>query len=154
MGVYFILPRFMRNSWLLLVSLFFYFWGEQFLVAILLASTAIDYACGLLIGNGFQKGPLQPLEPGGRRTFQQKAALATSICSNLALLGFFKYYGWGVDSMNAVLHSAGLGTWGIEKWIEVTLPLGISFFTFQSMSYTLDVYFGKVRATRSLLNFA
>jgi alginate O-acetyltransferase complex protein AlgI len=88
------------------------------------------------------------------RTSTQKIALAVSMANNLALLGFFKYFNFGVDNYNAIM--AGLGLHGAmwENFIRVTLPLGISFYTFQSMSYAIDVYRGDARAIRSFIDFA
>ncbi|NLF31110.1 MAG: MBOAT family protein [Planctomycetes bacterium] len=141
------------NVLLLLASLVFYFWGEGFLVWILLASTGIDYVCGLVIASGFPKGAELP-GPDGGRTACQKATLIASICSNLAFLGFFKYFNFGVDSFNGLAAAAGLEGWRWDGVARIALPLGISFYTFQSMSYTIDVYLGHTRATRNLVDFA
>ncbi len=144
----------LANCFLFLSSLLFYFWGEQFLVWIVLASTLIDYGCGLLIsGGGPRKNPPQ-LIPNTPRTRRQKIALIASIVSNLAFLGVFKYFNFGIDTLAALLESFGLAHSPFDQVIRITLPLGISFYTFQSMSYTIDVYRGQVRATRNFIDFA
>ena len=141
------------NLFLLLMSLAFYFCGEAWLVWIVITSTLIDYTCGLIIAGGGRGAPAQ-LDIGGPRTPRQRFGLILSICSNMAFLGVFKYFNFGIDSYNAVLGWLGLGQLGLHDVIEITLPLGISFYTFQSMSYTIDVYRGKVPATRHLVDFA
>ena len=89
------------------------------------------------------------LVDGGRRTALQHTGLGLSICSNLAFLLFFKYFNFGIDSFNSVVPDS----WQLNDVIKVALPLGISFYTFQSMSYTIDVYRGHVKATRNLIDF-
>ena len=142
------------NLFLFMASLLFYFWGEQFLVWIIIASTSIDYICGLVISGGWRRGRPDALVPGGPRSRTQKGALAFSICSNLAFLGFFKYFNFGVDNYNNIMAGFGLTSMQWKDALQVTLPLGISFYTFQSMSYTIDVFRGHVRATRNLVDFA
>jgi len=150
-------PKFWRrasNLFLLLASLAFYFWGEKFLVWIVITSTFIDYVCGLIISGGLYRRKIQKLEPGKPRTRLQKFGLVASICSNLAFLCVFKYFNFGVENYNNIVTALGLSTILWDDAIRITLPLGISFYTFQSMSYTIDVYRGQVRATRNLIDFA
>jgi len=154
LGLYFLTPRRLRNLLLLLVSLTFYFWGENFLVWIIIFSTLVDYVCGLVMSGGWRRGPVAQLEAEGPRTAVQRLGLVASVCTNLAVLGYFKYFNFGVDSFNAAVAGLGVPTWGIADVIRVTLPLGVSFYTFQSMSYSIDVYRGEVRATRNLIDFA
>jgi len=142
------------NFFLLVSSLVFYFWGEKFLVWIIIASTLIDYICGLVISGGLGSGDIEPLEPETPRNRRQKAGLAVSVCSNLTFLAVFKYFNFGVDSFNHVVSGLGLSSLVWDDAVRITLPLGISFYTFQSMSYTIDVYRGRVRATRNLIDFA
>ncbi len=134
--LYYIVPRGGRNVVLLCASLFFYWWGERAYVSIMFLSTAIDYTHGLLVerckARGNDKGA--------------KMALASSIVFNLALLCFFKYW----DFIAGSLQSVGLTFMPV---LGVHLPIGISFYTFQTMSYTIDVYRGDSRAQRSILNF-
>jgi len=134
--VYYLVPRKWRNAVLLLSSLFFYFWGEQGYVVIMLLSTAIDYTHGLLVERCKARGN----DRGAR------LAVASSVAFNLALLFFFKYW----DFIARSLQSVGIGFLPV---LEIHLPIGISFYTFQTMSYTIDVYRGDARAQRSILNF-
>ena len=133
---YYMVPRRGRNAVLLLSSLFFYFWGERIYVAIMLLSTAIDYTHGLLVERCKAKGN----DRGAR------LAVASSIVFNLALLFFFKYWDFIAGSLQ------GLGL-NLLPVLGIHLPIGISFYTFQTMSYTIDVYRGDTRAQRSILNF-
>lgn len=143
-----------NNLFLLLSSLAFYFWGEKFLVWIVVTSTFIDYVCGLIISGGIAKRKTRKLSSEGSRMLREKIGLAVSICSNLAFLGIFKYFNFGVDSYNRLVEVTGLSGLMLKDALRITLPLGISFYTFQSMSYTIDVYRGQVQATRKLIDFA
>ena len=134
--LYYIVPRRGRNVVLLASSLFFYWWGERAYVAIMFLSTAIDYTHGLLVERCKARG-------NGKGA---KMAVASSIVFNLALLCFFKYW----DFIAGSLQSVGLTFMPV---LGVHLPIGISFYTFQTMSYTIDVYRGDARAQRNILNF-
>ncbi|MBI2440968.1 MAG: MBOAT family protein [Lentisphaerae bacterium] len=152
--LYYLMPRRGKHGLLTLISYVFYGWANPLFSVLMLASTAIDYVCGLIIANdSFRwRQPEQPLGCGAGRSRRQKAALVASICSNLSLLGFFKYFNFAVDNLNALAQALGFP--GLELALRVTLPLGISFYTFQSMSYTIDVYRGQARALRSFTDFA
>jgi alginate O-acetyltransferase complex protein AlgI len=154
LGLYFLLPRAWRNVVLLGASVVFYFWGEGWLLWILALSTAIDYTAGLLIAGCPPWRRPEPLDPDGPRSAGQRLALTLSIVTNLGLLAAFKYFNFGVDNYNWLVGSFGLSRLALFSVPTVVLPLGISFFTFQSMSYTIDVYRGRVTATSSLLRFA
>ena len=134
--VYYLVPRGLRNVVLLCSSLFFYFWGERVFVLIMLLSTAIDYTHGLMVErcqkNGNDKGA--------------RWAVASSVIFNLALLFFFKYWDFIASSLQAI----GLTFMPV---LNTHLPIGISFYTFQTMSYTIDVYRGDARAQRNIINF-
>jgi alginate O-acetyltransferase complex protein AlgI len=147
-------PRALRFPALLLGSLAFYFYGENWLILVMVASTLIDYACALMISGAWRGGGVQPLAPGGPRTPWQRAWLAASVISNLALLACFKYLNFLADNVIALLHALDLAHLRADSIVRIALPLGISFYTFQSMSYTIDVYRGHVRANRSLLQFS
>ncbi len=134
--LYYIVPRRGRNVVLLCASLFFYWWGERAYVAIMFLSTAIDYTHGLLVERCKARGNNR----GAKR------AVASSILFNLALLCFFKYW----DFIAGSLQSVGVTFMPV---LGVHLPIGISFYTFQTMSYTIDVYRGDARAQRNILNF-
>jgi len=139
---------------LLFSSMLFYFWGENFLIWILLTSTGIDYFSSLLIANGFKKKEILKLIPDNRRSRLQKTGLIISIVSNLSFLGYFKYANFFVENFISFCHSSGLDSFIPEQSVSIILPLGISFYTFQSMSYTIDVYRGRITATRNFIKFA
>ena len=88
------------------------------------------------------------------RTGTQKLALLVSIISNLAFLGYFKYFNFGIDTYNSLVTAMHVPSLAWHDVVRVSLPLGISFYTFQSMSYTIDVYRGQVAATRNVIDFA
>ena len=140
-----LLPRAIRHLGLLVVSYVFYGWANPAFVVLMLFSTTIDYVCGLAI-----EGAPEGEEGAGRR----KIAVTASVLTNLGLLGFFKYFNFGIDTWNAAVQAAGLGGWATDDVLRVALPLGISFYTFQSMSYTIDVYRGRCGALRNPLDFA
>ncbi len=128
-----------RKLWLILCSAVFYgAWDWRFL-GLMLVSIVVDYA----VGRGIEAARGE----GARKTW-----LTLSIVANLSLLGFFKYYGFFVDSAVALL--AWLGFEASPRTLEVILPVGISFYTFQSMSYTIDVYRRLLPAVRSFTDFA
>ena len=151
---YYSLRESLRFPFLLISGLFFYFYGETYLILVMLTTTSIDYCCGLLISGGFRQKQPKLLDPEGPRTRSQKAWLIISITSNLALLGYFKYFNFFTDNLIHILDSMHMSHLRLNGLVKVSLPLGISFYTFQSMSYTIDVYRGHVKANRSLLRFA
>ncbi len=119
--VYLLLPGIRsKNVWLLFTSLIFYAWGEISFVALLLASAVMNYALGLWIGRS---------EMPGRR----KLAVAVSVAVNIGILSVFKYTDFAVHSLNPIFHL------GIPA-PKISLPLGISFFTFHALSYAIDIY--------------
>ena len=153
MLIYLALGRNVRNYFLLGASLLFYFWGENYLIWILLTTIVTDFTCGWLIaGEAGKRG--EALQVGGERTRKQKLILVGSILINLSLLGYFKYYNFFLDNTLTFLTSMGWGSSGLFDFTRVALPLGISFYTFQSMSYTIDVYRGEVKATRRFWDYA
>lgn len=144
-----------RHLLLTLVSYVFYGWANPKFIVLMFVSTLIDYIAGLTQAyDGFRgwRGPAPQLERGGPRTRTQRVALVTSICMNLGLLGFFKYFNFAVDNYHGMLQWLGLGH-QVDAVLRVTLPLGISFYTFQSMSYAIDVYRGETRAMRSFNDY-
>jgi alginate O-acetyltransferase complex protein AlgI len=141
--VYYALPQRARHLWLTLASYAFYGWTNPAFMGLMLVSTLIDYVCGWKIGES-------PADAPRRR----RAWLLVSIASNLSLLGFFKYFNFAVDSYAAILGALGLGQLQPEIALRVALPLGISFYTFQSMSYTIDIYRGRTRPLASFVDFA
>ena len=122
--------------WLLFSSYFFYGWWNPLFLLLIAYSTLLDYLV------------VQRMEKLGRR----KWLLFFSLANNLFLLGFFKYANFVVDNINAALSAAG--TDYLLQEPTILLPVGISFFTFQSMSYTIDYYRGEIPCERSLIRFA
>ena len=134
--LYFLIPKKLRNALLLIASLFFYAWGEPVYVVIMLAVIAVDYLHGLIIQRKKDMGDLRGA----------KIALIAAVVLNLAALGFFKYSNFLIGNLNAVP--------GVDiPLLELTLPIGISFYTFQSLSYVIDVYRGDVKAQRNIVSF-
>ncbi len=125
--------------WLLLASLLFYAWHIPPYLAVLLGSSVVDYVAALLL--------VQPHRTASQRRWLLTASLAT----NLGLLGFFKYFGFFVDNLQQLSDVTGLD-WQAPHW-RIVLPMGISFYTFQSMSYTIDVYRGRLAPLRSFPRF-
>jgi len=115
------------------VSYVFYGWWQPWFVILMMFSTVLDFFCGRIIG-----------EPGTSPR-KRKAALITAICGDLGLLAFFKYYTFTAENLNRLLAVFGSGSLPL---FEITLPIGISFYTFESMSYTIDVYRGIVQPAR------
>ena len=128
---YFVVPKRFKNLVLLAASLFFYYYGERAYTSLLLISSLSDYLHSLYIEKH-------------RGTQRAKAALISSIAVNLALLGFFKYADFLISTVNGLLRTS-------IPLLKVPLPIGISFFTFQTMSYTIDVYRGRVHAQKNLV---
>jgi D-alanyl-lipoteichoic acid acyltransferase DltB (MBOAT superfamily) len=128
------------QNWLLLLASYYFYaaWDYRFL-ALLAASTLVDYCCGIVLGR---------LTDGRRR----RLVMWLSIGFNLTMLGFFKYFNFFVDNLHAL--SAALG-WELDfVTLRVLLPIGISFYTFVTMSYVIDVYRREIKPTRNLVDFA
>jgi alginate O-acetyltransferase complex protein AlgI len=153
---YYGLPQRWRHLFLTLVSYVFYGWANPAFTLLMLFSTLVDWVCGLKISEARIFGRTEPaqLEVGGERSRAQRFWLLTSIVVNLSLLGFFKYFNFAVDSYNGLLELIGLGGYRLDSVMRVVLPLGISFYTFQSMSYSIDVYRGDAAALRNPIDFA
>ena len=135
--LYYVTPQKLKNMILVLISFVFYAWGEPQYLLVLLFSIVFNYLTGLEIQE-LKRQKNDKLE---------KIAMISGVVVNLLLLGSFKYMGFLVDNLNALFRS-NIPAPGIS------LPLGISFFTFSALSYILDVYFGKCEAQRNPLSFA
>ena len=133
MLVYFLSPRAMKNAVLLIASLFFYGWGEPKLLGLMVFTIALFYGCGLAIGRAQTKK-------------WKKFWLTVSIVISISLLGLFKYADFFVSSFNSV---TGLSV----PLLRLALPVGISFYTFQCLSYTIDVYRGNVESQKNPISF-
>jgi D-alanyl-lipoteichoic acid acyltransferase DltB (MBOAT superfamily) len=136
-ALYWRLPRRGQNILLLVASYFFYGYVHPWFLILIGSSTVIDY----LSARGMERWP-----------WRKRLFMAVSILTNFGMLGFFKYFNFFVDNLHAVLEAAGLHA--SLPVLRVILPVGISFYTFQAMSYTVDVFRGELRARRSLLDVA
>ncbi len=157
LALYYLAPRRLRHLVLTLASYAFYGWANPLFMVLMLASTVVDYFCGLGLVGRLERGgagPIERLEPDAPRSRGQKLLVAVSVASNLSLLGFFKYFNFAVDNYNALASALGLGDLALDTVLRVALPLGISFYTFQSMSYTIDVYRGDAMALGNFIDFA
>jgi len=154
--IYHLLPMRGKHIYLTFVSYIFYGWANPWFVFLMMFQTVVDWIAGRTIAQrwGLPAGtPGTCLDPNGPRTRSQKLALAAGICSNLALLGFFKYFNFGLENWNATVNALGLEGARWDTMLRITLPLGISFYTFQSMSYAIDVYRGDAKAIDSILDY-
>jgi D-alanyl-lipoteichoic acid acyltransferase DltB (MBOAT superfamily) len=137
--IYWLMPHRPQNYLLLAASYYFYAcWDPRFL-SLLVLSTVMDYGCGLAVDR---------IEDTRRR----KLFVALSMALNLGMLGYFKYFNFFAESLQVALARAGVNV--ALAHLEVVLPIGISFYTFQSMSYVIDVYRRNIRPTRNLVDFA
>ena len=135
--VYFIVPLKARNIVLLIVSLIFYGWGEPVYVFLMIFTIAVDYIFGLLVERNLKKDDRK----------RAKTCLVLSIVINLSILGFFKYYDFFVSNLRLIPGLSGLPLLGLS------LPIGISFYTFQALSYVIDVYRGDTGAQHNAAAF-
>lgn len=135
LAVYYAVPFAFKNTILFLTGLLFYAWGEPVYVLIMLLSTAIDYCAGRLMDRFDSNKKIR------------KATLLVSVVMNLSLLGIFKYGSFFIGSVNGIFGSA-IPDPGLP------LPIGISFFTFQSMSYTIDLYRRNIKVQKNFIDFA
>jgi len=154
--LYYAMPRCGKHLMLTILSYGFYGWTNPLFMGLMLVSTLIDYFTVLILTyDGFRwTGPIPRLDPDRPRTRLQRMALIISICANLCLLGFFKYFNFGVENVNLLADALGLAWLRLDLMFKVTLPLGISFYTFQSMSYSIDVYRGQAKALKNFIDFA
>ncbi len=137
-ALYRVLPHRAQN-WLLLIASYYFYaaWDWRFL-GLLIGSTLVDYTCGLLLGH---------TESHARR----RAILCVSLGFNLSMLGFFKYFNFFADSLQGLFGALG---WQLDfVTARVLLPVGISFYTFVTMSYVIDVYRREIPPTRNLVDF-
>lgn len=125
-----------KNTVLFFMSLIFYAWGEPVYIVLMIYSSVLDYVCGRMIYSADRQ------EKNGKK----KAFLCVSMVGNLALLGVFKYLGFFTQTVNSVFHLS-------IPVFSLALPVGISFYTFQTMSYSLDVYRGTITPQKNFIYF-
>ncbi len=138
-ALYALLGRWAQNRLLLVASYFFYGCWNPKLLSLIAISTVVDYFCGIRIE--------ETTDPRVRRRY-----VALSVATNLGILGAFKYFDFFAESLGAMLSALGVDVAPLR--LHLILPVGISFYTFQTMSYSLDVHRGRVRAERDILDFA
>lgn len=134
--LYYLAPRPLRNLVLLLCSLVFYAWGEPVYIILMIVSILVSYTGGILVDR---------FKTQGKRRAARAALLGSSVVS-LSLLGFFKYADFLIGTVDS-LTGAGINL------LKIALPIGISFYTFQTMSYTIDVYRGEAKVQKNLISF-
>ena len=127
--IYYVMPFAGKNLVLLISSLIFYAWGEPVYVILMLLSIGINFVSGLELETHIRAGNMA----------KAKTACIVTAVINFLILGFYKYYGFLIENLNTVLPFD-------IPYKELALPIGISFYTFQTMSYVIDVYRGKVMA--------
>lgn len=132
--VYFITPKKYKNFTLLIFSLIFYTFGEPRYFPLMIASILVDYFVSIKIEKNYNNRN------------KCRLLLLISIIFNIGMLFFFKYYNFFIDNINMIFYTS-------FKELSLSLPLGISFYTFQTLSYTIDVYNGKIKAERNLIDF-
>ena len=134
LAVYYFVPRRWRNTWLFIVNLIFYGWGEPVYILLMLFSICLNYAAGILI------------ERLRNENQKAKRILRWTIIVNICILAFFKYYDLFAETLSRIpgIHIQALG---------IALPIGISFYTFQTMSYPIDVYRGDTEVQRRFITF-
>lgn len=131
--VYFVVPQKAKNAVLFVFSLLFYAWGEPIYVGLMIFSTVLDYCCGLAVEKY-------------RGTPKAKIGLLVSVIVNLSLLCLFKYTDFFIGTLNGIFGCS-------IPLLNLPLPIGISFYTFQTMSYTIDVYRGDAKVQKNIISF-
>ena len=133
---YYLLPYRWKNTFLFGASLLFYAWGEGLVVLVLLLSAGINFVAGRLVENG-----------------KRRAGLLLSLIGSLSLLFYYKYTNFLFESIHGFAEAFALPITDSLTISQISLPIGISFYTFQGISYTLDIYWGRIRANRSFLDY-
>jgi len=133
---YFLAPIKYKNLLLFIFSIFFYAWGEQLIVLVMLTSTLVDFFASQLIESG-----------------KKKIGLWISLLTNLGFLIYFKYTNFTFSNFESICEFLGISSPEILNIPQIALPIGISFYTFQTLSYTIDVYRGDVKASRNFIDF-
>ena len=148
--VYYLLPAKVRHVWLLAASYYFYMQWNALYALLLLFSTVTTYACGLAIEKIREKEAT--LSGTGKTINWKKICLIGCIFLNLGILFFYKYLYFSLACVNQLLMIAGLPA--ISLKIDILLPVGISFYTLQSLGYLIDVYRNDIRAEKNLFMYA
>src|SRR5258708_22587833 len=136
--IYYSLPSRWRNIWITLGSYICYGWWEPWFVGLMLFTTGMDFIWGKVITRA------------GATPIERKLAVMACVVTNLSLLAFFKYYMFAAETLNQMLAAAGAQEFRVLK---VILPIGISFYTFHSLTYIIDLYRGHATPAKSLSGF-
>jgi alginate O-acetyltransferase complex protein AlgI len=153
-------PQRWRNAWLVLTGYTFYGWAEPRFMPLMFATTFVDWLVSLIVAHDTWRfwrvlhEPVHQLTRHTPRTRTQRRAILISVLLNLATLGFFKYFNFGIESYNNLVQALGLQHAQFDTFFRVVLPLGISFYTFQALSYTIDVYRGEAEAMSNFIDFS
>ena len=143
--LYFLCPgRKVKNTWLLIASLFFYAWGEPVYIALMVSSIFANWAFGIAIGKAAGDSP-EGSGVGAPHNGREKALLSAACVFNILVIGFFKYEGFVAANVNALVGAP------VVPDLELPLPIGISFYTLQALSYVIDVYRREVEPQRNVL---
>ena len=145
--VYYVLPDRVKYIWLLICSCFFYMCWNAAYITLIAGSIVVTYACGLWLAR-LNAAQLTDEE----RSKKKKAVVALCLVINLGILFFFKYFYFMLDNLNLVLSAVNIPL--NRPSFDILLPVGISFYTFQALGYTIDVYRGEIKAERNLLRYA
>lgn len=144
--LYFVMPKKIKNIYLLICSYYFYMcWNAKY-VLLLFASTAITYGIGRLIGM------ISTEETDKQKLILKKVFVAIGFSSNLIILFFFKYTNFLLDNVNILFRNLGIAQITIP--FDIVLPVGISFYIFQALGYTVDVYRGDIKAEKNFITYA
>ena len=141
LAAYYLAPGKLKHLVLTLFSIFFYGWANPAFVPVMMFTITMDYTNGRLIERA--KSPM------GR-----KVPVVVSVVTNLMVLAFFKYFNFGVDSFNAAMSAMAFTDYQFNSFFRVVLPLGISFYIFQSMSYVIDVYRRDAKVVTNYIDYA
>ena len=133
--IYYVMPKGIKNFTLLLISLIFYAWGEPIYVLLMVLTIIFDYIMARLINKSRNK------------KIKCKIIFIFTLIVNILILGFFKYYGFLIDNINNIFNLS-------IQYRKLALPVGISFYTFQTLSYIVDVYLDKVKVQKNIISFA
>ena len=136
---YYLSPRKVKHLCLTLFSYLFYGWANPYFCLLMLFNTSVDYT----------NGRLMEKYPNHKKIF-----VSISVITGLTILGFFKYFNFGVENYNALVAAMGIPQAQFNDFFRIILPLGISFYTFQSMSYVIDVYRGDAKVVRNFIDYA
>ena len=138
-GIFLIIPKKFRCLWLLIASYYFYMsWNPKYAVLIAV-STIVTFVSGLLM----EKVKIK---------YGRQLVVALSLTINLAILAIFKYANFALNTLSVITSRLGLGA--IDRRLDILLPVGISFYTFQALSYTIDVYRGSIKPEKSIIRYA